>query len=81
MILVGATKKKIREAFDKLKKDKGIDVEIIEVDTFEGAVEKAREVAVAGDIVTLSPACASFDMFPNFMERGIRFKELVHALK
>ena len=81
MILVGATKKKIREAFDKLKKDKGIDVEIIEVDTFEGAVEKAREVAVAGDIVTLSPACASFDMFPNFMEIGIRFKELVHALK
>ena len=81
MILVGATKKKIREAFNKLKKDKGIDVEIIEVDTFEDAVEKAREVAVEGDIVTLSPACASFDMFPNFMERGIRFKDLVHALK
>ena len=80
MILVGATKKKIREAFDKLKKDKGIDVEIIEVDTFEGAVEKAREVAVAGDIVTLSPACASFDMFPNFAVRGNKFKEIVNNL-
>lgn len=81
MILVGATKNKIKAAFNKLKEEKGIDVEIIEVNTFEDAVNKAKEIAVDGDIVTLSPACASFDMFPNFMERGNKFKELVNALK
>ncbi|GAA0071986.1 UDP-N-acetylmuramoyl-L-alanine--D-glutamate ligase [Clostridium sardiniense] len=81
MILVGATKEKIKAAFNRLKEEKGIDVEIIEVNTFEDAVNKAKEIAVDGDIVTLSPACASFDMFPNFMERGNRFKELVNALK
>ncbi|MGG7098903.1 UDP-N-acetylmuramoyl-L-alanine--D-glutamate ligase [Clostridium sardiniense] len=81
MILLGATKEKIKAAFNKLKEDKGIDVEIIEVNTFEDAVNKAKEIAVDGDIVTLSPACASFDMFPNFMERGNKFKELVNALK
>ena len=81
MILVGATKEKIKAAFNKLKEEKGIDVEIIEVNTFEDAVNKAKEIAVGGDIVTLSPACASFDMFPNFMERGNKFKELVNALK
>ncbi|MGG7079664.1 UDP-N-acetylmuramoyl-L-alanine--D-glutamate ligase [Clostridium sardiniense] len=81
MILVGDTKEKIKAAFNKLKEEKGIDVEIIEVNTFEDAVNKAKEIAVDGDIVTLSPACASFDMFPNFMERGNRFKELVNALK
>ena len=41
---------------------------------------KAKEVAVPGDIVTLSPACASFDMFPNFAIRGDKFKELVNSL-
>lgn len=81
MILLGATKEKIKAAFNKLKEDKGIDVEIIEVNTFEDAVNKAKDIAVDGDIVTLSPACASFDMFPNFMERGNKFKELVNALK
>ena len=34
-----------------------------------------------GDIVTLSPACASFDMFPNFMIRGNYFKEIVNKMK
>lgn len=81
MILVGATKEKIKAAFNKLKEEKGIDVEIIEVNTFEEAVNKAKEIAVDGDIVTLSPACASFDMFPNFMERGNKFKKLVNTLK
>ncbi len=46
---------------------------------FAGAVERARQVAAAGDTVLLAPACASFDMFANFVERGDRFKELVEA--
>ena len=46
----------------------------------EEAVQTARDVAQPGDIVSLSPACASFDMFPNYGTRGRRFKELVNAL-
>ena len=44
------------------------------------AVAAAHENAVAGDVVTLSPACASFDAYPNFVARGNHYKELVNAL-
>ena len=46
-------------------------------DSFEDAVTKAREMAQSGDVVLLSPACASWDMFDNFEQRGDLFKELV----
>ena len=46
-------------------------------DSFEDAVAKAREMAQSGDVVLLSPACASWDMFDNFEQRGDLFKELV----
>lgn len=46
-------------------------------DSFEDAVVKAREMAQSGDVVLLSPACASWDMFDNFEQRGDLFKELV----
>ena len=57
-------------------------------DMFRGAldvflsrdVEKAREIAREGDIVSLSPACASFDLYPDFEARGRHFKELVNKL-
>jgi UDP-N-acetylmuramoylalanine--D-glutamate ligase len=54
--------------------------EIIEVHTYEDAVAKAAEKAVSGDIVLLSPASTSFDMFRNFEERGNLFKKLVNEL-
>ena len=44
------------------------------------AVQKARALAKPGDIVSLSPASASFDLYPNFEVRGRHFKELVNAL-
>lgn len=81
LILLGDTKYLIKEAFDKVKEQKGVEVPIIIVNSLEEAVDKAKELAVAGDVVTLSPACASFDMFPNFMIRGNKFKEIVNNIK
>lgn len=46
----------------------------------EKAVAAAYENAESGDIVTLSPASASFDSYPNFMARGDHFKKLVNSL-
>ena len=48
---------------------------------FERAVVLSRKIAKKDDIVLLSPACASFDAFKNFMERGNRFKEIVNDFK
>lgn len=45
--------------------------------SFEDAVAKARDMAQSGDVVLLSPACASWDMFDNFEQRGDLFKDLV----
>ena len=52
----------------------------IRVSTLEEAVPAARGLARTGDIVLLSPACTSFDAYPNFEKRGEHFKQLVNAL-
>lgn len=80
LILLGATKDKIKAAFDKLEQEKGIKINIRNVESLDEAVRMAGEIAESGDIVTLSPACASFDMYPNFMARGNAFKSIVKAL-
>jgi UDP-N-acetylmuramoylalanine--D-glutamate ligase len=80
LILIGATKEKIKAVFDKLEEEKGIKIEIKMTNSLEDAVSLARDIAESGDIVTLSPACASFDMYPNFAVRGNKFKELVERL-
>lgn len=49
--------------------------------SLEEAMEKAAETAETGDVVLLSPACASFDLFKNYEDRGNRFKEWVHSRK
>lgn len=76
LILIGATSKVIDEAVKKTKKT----VPTFFVDTYEEAVAKARESATSGDVVLLSSASTSFDMFNNFEERGNLFKELVNKL-
>ncbi|AAK81131.1 UDP-N-acetylmuramoyl-L-alanine--D-glutamate ligase [Clostridium acetobutylicum] len=81
LILMGATKNKIKETFDKVICEKNIKLPIILSDNLEEAVCEAKKVATNGDIVTLSPACASFDSFPNFEVRGNKFKEIVNNLK
>lgn len=80
LILLGATKEKIKKVFDKVILEKHINIPIIVVDTLEEAVEQCQKLALPGDIVTLSPACASFDMYPNFEARGNKFKELITNL-
>lgn len=79
LILVGATAPKIESAV-KDAENFTDDLTIINVSSLEEAVNKAFEVAKDGDIVSLSPASASFDMFRDFEHRGNYFKELVNAL-
>lgn len=55
-------------------------INCVKVDTLEGAVKKASELAKQGDVVLLSPACASLDMFKNYAERGHIFVNAVTAL-
>ena len=55
-------------------------VEIVQAGTLEQALETARAEAKPGEVVLLSPACASFDAFKDFEARGDRFRELVEAL-
>ena len=55
-------------------------VEVVHADTLENAPRKANAVAEPGDVVLLAPACASFDQFNNYEQRGQVFKEIVRAL-
>jgi UDP-N-acetylmuramoylalanine--D-glutamate ligase len=55
-------------------------VEIVPAGTLDSAVKKAAETAEAGDIVLLAPACASFDQFQSYEQRGRAFKDTVHQL-
>lgn len=80
LILVGATSEKIKEAVENSEGYDKDSLPIVMCNSFEDAVKAAQNAAETGDIVTLSPACASFDLFKNFMERGNKFKELVNSL-
>jgi len=55
-------------------------IPVIFCGSMQEAVERARGLAAPGDVVLLSPACASFDMFDNFEHRGDVFKKLVELL-
>jgi UDP-N-acetylmuramoylalanine--D-glutamate ligase len=55
-------------------------VEVVHAETLENAVRKANAVAEPGDVVLLAPACASFDQFKNYEQRGRVFKEIVQGL-
>jgi UDP-N-acetylmuramoylalanine--D-glutamate ligase len=57
-----------------------VPVEHCGADTFEQVVARARALAVAGDVVLLSPACSSYDMFSNYEERGREFARLAGVL-
>ena len=81
LILLGATAQKIQDAVQGAENYKEGSPEIIRVETMEQAVETAQAHAQPGDIVSLSPASAAFDLYPNFEVRGRHYKELVNGLK
>ncbi|WP_312643573.1 UDP-N-acetylmuramoyl-L-alanine--D-glutamate ligase [Hydrogenoanaerobacterium sp.] len=80
LILMGDTADKIQSVVLACEGYNPEALSIYHVDSMEQAVAKANELAVQGDIVTLSPACASFDQYANFELRGRHFKSIVNAL-
>ena len=79
LVLCGATADKIRAAVENAPGYEPGKPEIRDVTPFTAAVEAARDRAQPGDVVTLSPACAAFDQFKNFAERGKFFKSIVNG--
>ena len=75
-VLIGKTAVKIKDTAERL----GFTGTII-VEDMDQAVKEAARVAKEGDNVLLSPACASWDMYTSFEERGRHFKQCVAALK
>lgn len=75
LILLGQTREKIARDAKKC----GF-TDYVFADSFEEAVHMAVQEAVSGDAVLLSPACASWDMFPSYEVRGDKFKEIVNSL-
>lgn len=73
LFLLGEAKPKIKEILNGT-------TPFDEVETLEAAVNLAAAKASPGDVVLLSPACASFDMFRDYVDRGNQFKDLVHRL-
>ena len=78
LVLVGMTSDKIEKAVKAA--DNFDNLPIYRCTEFKEAIEKAREIAENGDIVILSPACASFDLFKNFEVRGDTFKQIVKEM-
>ncbi|MCI0427386.1 MAG: UDP-N-acetylmuramoyl-L-alanine--D-glutamate ligase [Nitrospiraceae bacterium] len=73
VILIGEAAPLLRQAWEGV-------ATMTEADTLRDAVDLAAQGASPGDVVLLSPACASFDMFADYQDRGCQFKALVHAL-
>lgn len=73
LICLGKDNKHLLDAFGSVVDN------IVEVQNAEESVRKAEEYAAAGDVVLLSPACASFDLFRNYEDRGDKFKAAVRS--
>ncbi len=74
IICLGTGNEKIHKAFS------GLVGNVVDVTTMEEAVKYSQLLGEKGDIVLLSPACASFDLFENYMDRGNQFKDIVTSL-
>ena len=74
IVCMGLDNSKIHAAFDSITSN------IVDTASAEEAVKAASRMAEAGDVVLLSPCCASFDLFENYEDRGRKFKEAVRRL-
>ena len=74
IIAIGESRDRIEEQLGKTAPN------FVRVETMGGAVRAAQKVAKKGEVVLLSPACASFDMFDSYEHRGKIFKEEVNKL-
>ncbi len=74
IVCLGVDNKKIIKAF------KGVVETIVETESANEAVALAYKIGTKGDAVLLSPACASFDLFKNYEDRGVQFKQAVRGL-
>lgn len=74
VVLIGRDAPAIRAALDTHE------VSVSDAADLDDAVQAAMSAAAQGDVVLLSPACASMDMFPNYVQRGLRFAEAVETL-
>ena len=79
VVALGVTKDQIVAAVEKARQDD--EPNVINSQSFDAAVAAAKQSAAPGDVVLLSPACASWDMFTNYEKRGERFVELVNELR
>jgi UDP-N-acetylmuramoylalanine--D-glutamate ligase len=75
-VLIGQARPIIREAANRA----GVTYPVLDAGSMLEAVQKATGLARAGDAVVLSPACASYDMFRNFGDRGMVFREAVSTI-
>jgi UDP-N-acetylmuramoylalanine--D-glutamate ligase len=73
IVCMGTDNKKIHEAFDGI-------IKVVDTASAENAVRTSFELSTVGDVVLLSPACASFDLFKNYEDRGTQFKQAVKSL-
>jgi UDP-N-acetylmuramoylalanine--D-glutamate ligase len=74
IICLGKDNRKLKEVFADMVEN------IVEVTTADDAVRAAYSFAHRGEAVLLSPACASFDLFENYEDRGRKFKAAIKAL-
>ena len=81
LILMGQTSGKIFDCVKKELEKENKELPIYMCDSLEDVINTARKVTKEGEIVLFSPASASFDMFKNAVERGLKFKEIVKKLK
>ena len=75
IVCMGVDNSKLHEFFD------GKVPAITDASSMKEAVQKCQELATQGDVVLLSPCCASFDLFKSYEDRGAQFKAEVHKLE